>query len=215
MKRLKGKRYLISIFFILTVALTGCTSSPTFDLYEGHLLRIAVIGERPEVKEEQVEFTEVSFDEIATEELKFYDAVFIREDKLSEASESLYTDIYLNSTIPFFFIGTDNFLPFTENELEYDKTSNWTAGTSYAVGILTSQEDDTFKKWEYGLYNDEKSDEHIEEMYSRIFTTIDELNQKIAKRSIMIMLLFAIIFVVEEIIDIVVVFNTFIESIYI
>ncbi|MEK4148247.1 hypothetical protein NST02_14395 [Robertmurraya sp. FSL W8-0741] len=178
MKRLKGKRYIISILFILSVVLISCTSSPTFELYEGHPLRIAVVGEQPDVKEEQVKFTEVSFDEMTTEKLKSYDAVFIREDKLSEASESQYTDIYLNSTIPFFFIGTDNFLPFTENELEYDKTSNWTAGTSYAVGVLTSQEDDTLKKWEISLYNDEKTDEHIEEMYSRIFTTIDELNQK-------------------------------------
>jgi hypothetical protein len=177
MKRLKGKRYLCFILLILTVALTACTSRPNFELYEGHSLRIAVVGEPPEVKEEQVIFTEVSFDEMTSEELKSYDAVFIREDNLSEASESQYADVYLNSTIPFFFIGTDNYVPFTEKDLEYEKTSNWTAGTSYAVGVLTSQEDDTLKKWEYGLYNDEKTDEHIKEMYSRIFKTIDELNQ--------------------------------------
>lgn len=37
------------------------------------------------------------------------------------------------------------------------------------------------KHWEYGLYNDKKTDEHIKEMFSRIFNTIDELNQKNAK----------------------------------
>ena len=30
---------------------------------------------------------------------------------------------------------------------------------------------------QYGLYNDKKTDEHIKEMFSRIFKTIDELNQ--------------------------------------
>ncbi|WP_335870872.1 hypothetical protein [Bacillus sp. 2205SS5-2] len=177
MKRLNRKRYLCFILLILTVALTACTSSPDFEAYEGNSLRIAVIGESPKVKVEQVRFTEISFDEMKSEELKSYDAVFIREDNLSEASESQYADVYLNSTIPFFFIGTDNYVPFTEKDLVYDKTSNWTAGISYAVGLLASQEDGTLKKWEYGLYNDEKTDEHIKEMYSRIFKTIDELNQ--------------------------------------
>ncbi|WP_225983678.1 MULTISPECIES: hypothetical protein [Bacillaceae] len=53
---------------------------------------------------------------------------------------------------------------------------NWTSGNSYAVGIFTTQDDDTLKKWGYGLYNDEKNDEHIKDVYSRIFKTIDELN---------------------------------------
>ncbi|MDX8365657.1 hypothetical protein [Cytobacillus sp. IB215665] len=177
MKKSKGKRYLSFIILILTVALTGCSLSPDFDTYEGHSLRIAVVGEPPAVKELQVIFTEVSSDEMTSEELKSYDAVFIREDNLSEASESQYADVYLNSKIPFFFIGTDNYIPFTEKDLKYDKTSNWTAGNSYSVGVLTSQEEDTLKKWEYGLYNDKKTDEHIEEMYSRIFKTISLLNQ--------------------------------------
>lgn|SRR5690606_14720415 len=175
MNRLKGKIFLCFILIILTVALTACTSSPNFELYEGNSLRIAVVGESPEIKEEQVRFTEISFDEMTSEELKSYDAVFIREDNLSEAAESQYADVYLNSTIPFFFIGTDNFVPFTEKDLQYDKTSNWTG--SYATGVLKSQEDDRLQKWEYGLYNDEKTDEHIKEMYSRIFKTIDELNK--------------------------------------
>lgn len=177
MNRRKGRNYLSFILLILIFALSACTQSPDFELYEGKALKIAVVGEPPEVKGEQVRFTEISFDEMTSEELKSYDAVFIRENNLSEAAESQYADVYLNSTIPFFFIGTDFYVPFTEKDLEYDKTSNWSAGISYAVGVLGSQEDDTLKKWEYGLYNDEKTDEHIKGMYSIIFKTIDELNQ--------------------------------------
>lgn len=173
MNRKKGKNYLSIILLILIFALTACTQSPDFEFYEGNPLKIAVVGEPPEVNEEQVIFTEVSFDKMASEELRSYDAVFIRENNLSVAAESQFADVYLNSTIPFFFIGTDNYIPFIEKDLEYNKNSKWTAGTSYTVGVLLSQS----KNWEYGLYNDKKTDEHIKEMYSRIFKTIDELNQ--------------------------------------
>jgi len=174
MQRIKGKSYLCFILFILTVALTACTSRPEFELYEGNTLRIAVVGEPPEVKEDQVRFTEISFDEMTREELNSYDAVFIRENHLFEAAEYKYADVYLDSDVPFFFIGTYNYIPFTEKDLAYNHSWDWTAGNSYAVGVLTSQGDDTVKHWEYGLYNDEKTDEHIADMYSRIFKTLDE-----------------------------------------
>ncbi len=48
---------------------------------------------------------------------------------------------------------------------------------SYAVGILTSHEDDTLKHWGFGLHNDIKSVEHLKAMYSRIFMSIDEINR--------------------------------------
>jgi hypothetical protein len=173
MNRKKGKNYLSFILLNLLFALTACTQSPDFELYEGKPLKIAVVGEAPEVNEEQVIFTKISFDEMASEELKSYDAVFIRENNLSEAAKSQYADVYVNSKIPFFFIGTDNYIPFLEKDLEYNKNSKWTAGISYTVGVLLSE----LKNWKYGLYNDEKTDENIKEMYSRIFETIDELNQ--------------------------------------
>jgi hypothetical protein len=177
MKRIKGKKYLnLTLLILILFVLSACTPSSDFELYEGNPLRIAVVGEPPEVKEEQVRFTEISFNEMTSEELKSYDAVFITENNLFEAAESQYADVYLDSTIPFFFMGTDTYVPFTEKDMDYDKTWNWTAGISYAVGVLTTQENDTLKNWGYGLYNDEKTDEHIKDVNSRIFKTIDELN---------------------------------------
>jgi hypothetical protein len=171
MNRKKGTIYLS--FILLLIALTACTGSPEFDLYEGKSLNIAVVGEPPEVNEEQVIFTEISFDQMTSDNLQSYDAVFIRENNLAEAAKSQYADVYINSTIPFFFIGTDNSVPFLEKDLEYNKSSKWTPGTSYTVGVLLPE----LKNWKYGLYNDKKTEEHIKEMYSRIFMTIDELHQ--------------------------------------
>jgi hypothetical protein len=72
MKSIKGKKYLYFISLFLIVALTGCTSSPDFELYEGKSIRIAVVGEPPEVQEEQVRFTEISFVEMTGEKLKSF-----------------------------------------------------------------------------------------------------------------------------------------------
>lgn len=177
MERFKRKEYLCFIFLILIVSLMACTSSPDFEAYEGDSLKIAVVGNPPKVKEEQVRFTKISFDEMVSEEMNSYDAVFIREDYLLEASKNQYADVYLASSHPFFFIGTNNFLPFTQEDYKYDKTSNWTSGTSYTVGILASQENDTLNAWGYSLSNDTKTDEYMKEMYSRVFKTIDELNR--------------------------------------
>jgi len=175
MKKIKGTKYLISALLALMIlVLSACTPDSEFELYMGKPLRIAVIGEIPEVKEEQVKLTKISFDKMTTTELNAFDAVFIQEDNLFEAAEDQYADVYLDSSIPFFFIGTDNYIPFVEKDMKYDKTMNWSAGISYAVGIL--KRDDALKKWEYGLYNDEPKEEHIKDVYSRIFKTIDELN---------------------------------------
>ncbi|WP_262372536.1 lysozyme inhibitor LprI family protein [Sutcliffiella horikoshii] len=171
------KTFTISvIFMVIVIVVTACTQNVDFKMYEGKKLDIAVIGEPPEVKEEQVIFTEISFDEMTPENLTSYDAVIITENNLSEAAEDQYAEVYSESTIPFFFIGTDNFAFFTEKDWQYDKTSEWTAGRSYAVGILTSKEDDTLKHWGFGLHNDIKNNEHLKEMYSRVFLLIDELD---------------------------------------
>lgn len=165
------------ILLVLVVALAACAQETDFRLYEGKSLDIAVVGEPPEVKEDRVSFTEISFDEMISEELTSYDAVIIREINLSKAAEDQFADVYSVSNIPFYFIGTDNFVPFTEKDLEYDNTLEWTAGLSYAVGVFISEEDDTLKHWGFGLHNDIKNDEHLKAMYSRIFMSIDEISR--------------------------------------
>ena len=177
MKERKEMNVVYLLFLILLAfSLSACSPSPEFERYKGSSLQIAVVGEAPDIKEEQVKFTEIPLEELTDEGIKAYDAVVILENNLPEAAEDQYADLYLDSTIPFFFMGTDNYVPFVEKELAYDQSMDWTAGTDYAVGILRTKED-SVKKWAYGLYNDEKTDEHVREVYSRIFETIDELEQ--------------------------------------
>ncbi|GAE36651.1 hypothetical protein [Halalkalibacter akibai] len=167
--------FTLSVLLFL-LGITACSSKPDFKLYEGEPLNIAVIGEIPEVKEDQISFETIDFDQLP-KDLKRYDAVFITKENLSEASESQYADVYLNSNLPFFLIeATKSYRSFIEKDLTYEddldlkETSN-----HYAIGFLSSTEEEG-KYWYYGLYNDKESPENIREMYSRIFSTI-EYNQ--------------------------------------
>ena len=174
MKKIKELKY---ILILLVFALSACAPNSDFQLYKGNPLRIAVVGEPPEVRKEQVRFATISFDEMINQQPNTFDAVFITDNNLTEAAGNQYAEVYVNSTIPFFFIGTDAYAPFTEKDLEYDKSMNWTPGKGYAVGVLTLEDGHELKFWKYGLYNDEKKDEHINDVYTRIFKTIYDLKQ--------------------------------------
>ncbi|WP_147533373.1 hypothetical protein [Bacillus marasmi] len=170
---IKSILYLLSV--TLFVILSACSQNPN-ELYEGKALRIAVVGEPPVIIEEQVRFSKITFDELANKELNSFDAVFVMGENLRQASERQYADVYLNSKIPFFFVSAKSHIPFTVKETEFDDSWMWTPGENYAAGVLKSQEGDSLQDWGFGLYNDEKTEEHIKEMYSRIFKKIEELN---------------------------------------
>ncbi|MYL56249.1 hypothetical protein GLW20_01860 [Virgibacillus halodenitrificans] len=150
-------------------------SSAEFELYNGRKLKIAVIGSSPKVREDQVEFNEISFDELKNNEMNTYDAVFIMKEKLSQAAESQYADIYSSSTIPFFFITAKSHIPFTLKDTEYSKSWEWTPGNMYTSSVMNNSENNSLNGWGVSLYNDEKTEAHITSMYSFIFKKIEEV----------------------------------------
>ncbi|MFQ3546193.1 hypothetical protein Q7A53_19090 [Halobacillus rhizosphaerae] len=148
-----------------------------FELYQGKPLHIAILGEIPKVKEENIRFTRISFRNLKREKLTSYDAVFVMEDTFSEASSSQYSEVYLNSTIPYFFISANSYIPFIVSSTEFSPSWKWEPGKNYAVGVINNPSKDKLNFWGFGLYNDKKTQEHIEEVYSRIFKVIEELSQ--------------------------------------
>ncbi|WP_242615165.1 hypothetical protein [Paenibacillus solani] len=74
------KRYIFFILLSILFVISACTGTK-FDLYEGRLLNIAVIGEPPQIKEKQVIFKEISFDEMNKEDLDKYDALLVMREK--------------------------------------------------------------------------------------------------------------------------------------
>lgn len=173
---------LTSYFLLLTLflSLTACSQQPDFDDYTGKALSIGVIGEPPEVKEEQVQFHKIYFDDLMDKKLDSYDAIFITKENLSQAGEEKYSEVYLNSAIPFFFIAAKSSIPFTEVAIDFDDLTwenwNWTPEDSsvYASGMMSNPEEEVVKSWGYGLYNDTKTEENILNVYSRIFMTIED-----------------------------------------
>ncbi|WP_197028358.1 hypothetical protein [Bacillus sp. EB01] len=155
------------------------TAVPAFEEYKGEPLKIALLGDVPILKEQQVTFTAIPFEDLSVEILKPYDAVFITEECLVKASESQYADIYTNAAIPIFFIGANSYIPFTEKGMEFDKEKwGWTTGMSYTAGILQPTETGGLKAWDFGLYNDIKNDENIQDMFSRIFKVVQEFKHQ-------------------------------------
>ena len=168
-------KHIFIIVIVLFGMLSACSQDPDFEKYQGEALNIAVIGEPPAIKEEQVKFNEISLDELKNRDFSPYDAIFITKAHLIEASESQYAELYRNSAIPIFFISAKSHIPFTMKEEKYSDSWGWSSGTNHSVGILMSEDGETLNSWGFGLYNDEKTEAHIKEMYSRIFKAIEEL----------------------------------------
>ena len=143
---------------------------PEFDTYKGESLKIGVVGNPPEVREtDLVHFESLTFKDLAEGNFKSMDAIFIMKENLEEASESKYTNVYLESSIPFFFIESKKgTIPFINPAISYKEFPEVGGGIYFASGYLPL----TTTTFEFGLYNDIKNQETMTYVYSNIFEEI-------------------------------------------
>lgn len=166
----------LPIFLFILMILAGCNSNTVNSpLYKGKSLNIGIIGNVPQVREENVKFTTITFNEL--EEGKTlaskFDAVFIMKEHLSEAADSKYAKVYKEARIPFFFIETKkSYIPFVDEKVSYEDFPEVESG-EYATGYF--QEGENIKSWGFGLYNDKVNEANIKDVYTRIFSTIESL----------------------------------------
>ncbi|MBN1068611.1 transcription elongation factor GreAB [Clostridium botulinum] len=166
------KYFKVITILIAVIFLSGCNNTK-FEKYTGENLNVGVIGEIPEVREDNVAFNKITFKDLEENILSKYDAIFITKDNLIEASEGKYSSIYKEGIVPFFFIeATKGDIPFIYEELSYEEVPQQGNPPFYAVGIY--KKDSKLSSIEYGLYNDTENKKNIEDVYSRIFTTISE-----------------------------------------
>ena len=165
------------------VILTGCTpDSVNTPVYSGKSLVVGVIGKTPDVREDNVSFRTIAFDQLDGREKlsNDVDAIFIMQDNLSEASNSKYAITYKTAGVPFFFIGSKkSVIPFIVDEISYENGPDVNTGF-YAAGYYQS-EGKGQQQWGYGLYNDKLNDPNIKDAYSRIFTTIESIKNEKSK----------------------------------
>jgi len=169
---------IIPFILFLLVIITGCTTDTSANsvytpLYTGKPLVIGIIGDNPEVREDNVEFRNITFKQLEENNnlSSEVDAVIIMKEHLVEAAEGKYAKVYKNPSMPYFFIeSTKSIVPFVVEELSYDQVTE-TGNLDYASGYL-QKKDGSSQHWGYGLYNDKVNETNIKDAYSRIFTTI-------------------------------------------
>lgn len=168
-----SKYFKIFIIPLFLIFLIGC-NNVKFEEYNGESLNIGVIGEIPNVREKIIKFNNIDFEDLLNEStLIKYDAIFITKENLSEAAKKEYAPIYNECVVPFFFIGsTKGYIPFIKEDLSYEYVPQLEDPPSYAVGIF--KESDGLSFIGYGLYNDSENEKSIEDVYSRMFTSIAE-----------------------------------------
>ena len=138
--------------------------------YNGKPLHIAIIGKEPSVREEHIQFTAIDFTEL--QNIEKFDAIFITKENLKEADKAKYTTVFNNSPRPILFIETEKgYVPFINKEADFDNYPN-VDSEAYAY-LYDSQSN---KHWGYGLYNDVVNEQNIQDMYSRVFETIEDLS---------------------------------------
>ncbi|WP_077324776.1 hypothetical protein [Virgibacillus siamensis] len=146
---------------------------PTFGSYEGQSLKIAVVGELPEVKEKGlIHFSTIDeLKKLHSLNQQQFDAIFIMKEYLHQAAKKEYANIYKTSKIPFFFIQSEKiYLAFTKEDLSYEEASDLSNKDIYAVGYTTTNGEGRY--WGYGLYNGKENDKNIKNVYTRIFKRI-------------------------------------------
>ncbi|MFV8828579.1 hypothetical protein [Alkalihalobacterium sp. APHAB7] len=178
----KSHTSLVGLLLIVGILLMACsgrtlTASPIPELekYEGRPLHIAVIGELPSVREQQIQFSTIQFTDLLDRKLELYDAVFITKEHLNEASEDQYADVYMEAPIPFFFIdASKSYHSFIEKDLSYEENLDLKEiSNHYIIGLLATEEAE-YTYWYFGLYDDIVSDQTIKGTFSQVFVTIEK-----------------------------------------
>lgn len=163
------------------VLLVACQSNgEEVKPYEGGPLNIAVVGEIPNVREEQVNFEKLSLHALTEIDASMYDAVFIMENHLSDAANQKYVDMYREKKVPFFFVGSKaNTIPFQdlENPVSYEEEAQKVNDTeSFISGMLFVGEDEGYRGWNfpYPIEDSEIQRDNVEGIYSEVFKVVEK-----------------------------------------
>lgn len=169
------------ILIVLLILLGAFIGYQSFDKgvalpeYNGSNLKIGIIGDLPKVREAQIEFAKITFETLQeTDKINNqFDAVFIMKNNLSEAAKAPYSKLYKQIRIPIYFMeGDKNYLPYINDDIEYEDKRSACAQPVHAVGIWYAPSG--LQTWTCGYYNDQKNQRHIQLAYSMVFAHIME-----------------------------------------
>lgn len=135
--------------------------------YTGRVLNIGIIGNPPTIIENKtVSFVPLTFEDLANDNYKNYNAVFIMKEQLAEASNDNYSKIYAELQKPIILIGTNTLTPFISDATEY-RPKDFQKGLSYSAGLIEGT------KYGFGLYNDKENEATLKLFYSDLIRLIE------------------------------------------
>lgn len=157
-----------------------CSCSNQEMNYDGAPLKIAVIGDIPEMNNGKITFEAITLEEFSKKVLKaasLWNAVMITPSMFEKASDDRYIDVYNNSNVPvIFFDSPKSYYPFVNTDVTYttahwDSLKNGSHTTIYLHSNLNDSEENKEDAW-YFYLEDEKN---INQLYEEVFKKIEEL----------------------------------------
>lgn len=170
--RLRMILSIISILFLLT--LSACSNDEV--KYDGKPLKIAIIGDVPELHNKKIHFEPISLDELSEDAVQIstdFDAIMITPLMFEEASNDRFVEVYNSSKIPIIFFDSEKRnLPFTNGGLTYETArgeslKNGSHTTIYLSDIDANRED----VWYFYL----KDEKELDVLYKEIFEKVEML----------------------------------------
>lgn len=189
-------KWVLIVLSSLLFLITGCTSgesdssndindidSKIFEseleeeIYNGQSLTFGIIGEEPEIREDQVNFVSLGFEELQNDEYTNVDGIFVMEGYLSEAAEEDNRIAYENMTIPIFFVESKaRVIPFLNitNQVTYEENvERINDNETYISGVWYPETEVITFEFKYPVEDSEYSRDSIEEVYSAVFKTVE------------------------------------------
>lgn len=148
--------------------------------YEGAPLKIAVIGDVPEINNEKITFetiTLVEFSEKEWDEESGFDAVMVTPSMFEEASDDRFVEVYNNSMLPFiFFDSPKRHLPFVNDNITY-KTAQWESlnNGSHTTIYLNGHVAESVESKQDAWYFYSKDEKMIKKLYEEVLRKIEKL----------------------------------------
>lgn len=141
-------------------------------------LNIAIVGITPDISiDNNIKFTNIEFNELESDELPF-DAIFVTENRLSEAAQTKNIKRFKNSNKPIFFIGTKaSYFPFIDAEkpLSYEEYVNRIDITNYEIsGIIFIDDTTGYQSFNISTFANEDtlSSDDKNKLFSEVFDAI-------------------------------------------
>ncbi|MET3576508.1 hypothetical protein ACFFIY_09060 [Bhargavaea ullalensis] len=172
------KRNFILILF-LAICAVACSPKPESETYDGKLLTIAYVGEKPAYESSKISYKEVPVEGIqsAAEDLSAdFDALFVMPGTFEKLSTDSYTPFFHGLSIPVAFVGSEKgHLPFITEGVTYQTGFDLGNGSHSTVYMNTGGAEKREDAWYFYLEDADGHPRSPDEVFSDMLRKIEEL----------------------------------------